>query len=181
MRRTLCAFALAVAPSFPLAARGQNVPPPAPQRSEVITAAREVIQKARYCALITIGDDGQPQARVVDPILPDSDLSVWIGTNPLTRKVGQIRKDPRVTLFYFDPAGPGYVTVLGTAELVNNAAEKAKHWKDEWASIYTGGRGSDDFLLIRVKPRRLEVVSYKAGLLGDPKTWLPTAIDIPQE
>jgi general stress protein 26 len=181
MKRTLGAIALAGALSFPLAAQGQNPPPRAPQRSDIIKSAREVMQKARYCALITIGDGGQPQARVVDPILPDTDLSVWIATNPLTRKVGQIRKDPRVTLFYFDPSGPGYVTLLGTAELVSAAGEKAKHWKDEWASIWKGGSGGDDFLLIRVKPRRLEVVNYKAGLTGDPKTWLPTAIDIPQK
>ena len=139
------------------------------------------MQNARHCALITIGDEGQPQARVVDPLLPDSELAVWIGTNPLTRKVGQIRRDARVTLFYFDPTGPGYVTLLGTAELVNSPREKARHWKDEWAPIYKGGRGGDDFLLIRVKPRRLEIVSYKAGFVGDPKTWLPIAIDIPQK
>jgi PPOX class probable F420-dependent enzyme len=181
MKKLLGMAAVAGALSLPFAARAQNPPRPAPQRSEVIKAAREVIQKARYCALITIGDDGQPQARVVDPILPDSDLTIWIGTNPLTRKVEQIRKDPRVTLFYFDPAGPGYVTVLGTAELVNTAAEKSRHWKDEWASIYKGGRGGADFLLVRVRPRRLEVVSYKAGLTGDPKTWLPAAIDIPRQ
>jgi PPOX class probable F420-dependent enzyme len=181
MKRSLGAIAMVLGLSLPLAVRGQSPPRPALQRSEVIKAAREVMRNARYCALITIGDDGQPQARVVDPILPDSDLTVWIGTNPLTRKVGQIRKDSRVTLFYFDPAGPGYVTVLGTAVLVNTSADKAKHWKDEWASIYKGGRGGDDFLLVRVKPRRLEVVSYKAGLVGDPKTWLPTSIDIPQK
>ena len=53
------------------------------------------MQKAVYCTFITIGEDGQPQARIVDPTLPDSNLTIWIGTNSLTRKVNHIRRDPQ--------------------------------------------------------------------------------------
>lgn len=67
-------------------------------RPDVIKAAKEVMAKARYCALVTIGDDGHPQARVVDPFAPEDDLTVWVATNPLTRKVGQIKRDARVTV-----------------------------------------------------------------------------------
>ena len=70
----------------------------------VMAAAIDVMQKAVYCTFITIGEDGQPQARIVDPTLPDPNLTIWIGTNSLTRKVNQIRRDPRVTLLYFHAA-----------------------------------------------------------------------------
>jgi len=36
--------------------------------------------------LSAIGPDGQPQARIVDPFPPDADSTIWIATNPLTRK-----------------------------------------------------------------------------------------------
>lgn len=75
-----------------------------PPRAQVIAAAKDVMQTARYSTLITIGDDGQPEARIVDPFVPEEDLTIWIGTNPLTRKVAQIRRDPRVTLLYFNAA-----------------------------------------------------------------------------
>ena len=150
----------------------------AAKRAEVIQAAREVMEKARYCALITVDDDGQPQARVVDPFAPEEDLTVWIATKPVTRKVGQITKDPRVTLFYFDPEGLGYVTLLGKADIVKDPVEKAKRWKEDWSAFYDDRNRGDDYLLIRVTPSRLEIMSFGHGLLNDPKTWRPVTIDL---
>lgn len=151
----------------------------APPRAEVIAVARDVMQSARYCTLITIGPDGQPQARIVDPFPPDSDLTIWIATNPLTRKVQEIRHDPRVTLLYFSPATFEYVTVLGTAVLDADSLHKAGHWKPEWAGLYRDQDRGEDFLLLRVRPTRLEVVSVRRGVRNDPQTWRPVIVDVP--
>ena len=90
---------------IPTRATAQDPPRAAPERAAVIVAAMEVMQAARYCALITIGPDGRPQARTVDAFAPEDDLTVWIGTNRVTRKVAEIQANPQVTLYYFD-AGP---------------------------------------------------------------------------
>ena len=150
-----------------------------PPRTQVIAAAKKVMQGARYCTLVTIGPGGQPQARIVDPFLPDSDLTIWIATNPLTRKVTEIRSDPRVTLLYFNPATREYVTVLGTAVLDGDPHHKAAHWKPEWAPLYKDQNRGEDYLLIRVRPSRLEVVSARQGMRNDPKTWRPVILDVP--
>jgi len=146
-------------------------------RATIIKAARQVMQDARYCALVTIGENGYPQSRIVDPFPPEEDMAVWIGTNPVTRKIAQIRKDPRVTLFYFDTASLSYVTLIGKAELINDPKEKSKHWKEEWAPLYKNGSRGDDYMLIRVEPLRTEIVSYTRGMLNDAVTWAPVAVD----
>ena len=169
---------LLLAVAFPLTAASQVAQPTAPSRAEVIAAAKDIMQAARFATLITIGEDGQPEARVVDPFLPEADVTVWMATIRLTRKVGQIRRDPRVTLLYFNAARAEYVTVLGTATLVTDAAEKASHWKEEWANYFTGGPGGEDYVLIRVRPTRLEVVSPGRGLAPDPSTWRPIMVDM---
>ena len=136
------------------------------------------METARYATLVTIGDNGQPQARIVDPFVPDTDFAIWIGTNPLTRKVTEIRRDARVTLLYFNAAAAEYVTVVGAATLVADSAEKARHWKPEWAAFYRDGPGGDGYLLIRVQPARLEVVSPRHGLVNDPTTWRPVLLEM---
>jgi general stress protein 26 len=153
--------------------------PAKPGREEIIAAARDIMQKARHCSLITVGDDGHPQARIVDPLEPDSDFTVWIATNPLTRKVREIRRNPRTTLLCFDTATSSYVTVVGRASLITDAADKQKHWKADWAPVYPQGARDDGFVLIRMTPARLEIVSESRGIVGDPKTWLPLAIEFP--
>jgi len=177
MNRHLAVSALLVALCLPSTAPAQTPQAATPDRPQVIKAARDVMQKARFCTLVTVGEDGHPQARVVDPFLPEDDMTVWLATNPVTRKVAQIRKDPRVTLLYFDAGGHAYVTVLGRAELVRDPAE-SKHWKEEWAPLYKDKSRGDDYLLIRVRPTRLEIVSDSHGLSNDPQTWRPVVLDL---
>jgi general stress protein 26 len=148
----------------------------APDRAKVLAAARDIMDKARYCTMVTIAEDGQPQARVVDPFAPEQDMTVWIGTNPLTRKVADIRKNPRVTLLYYDTTRMSFVTLLGRAEIVTAADEKAKHWKEAWARLYKDRNRGDDYALVRLTPFRLEIVG--SGFPNDPKTWRPMSIDL---
>ncbi|MFI5120014.1 MAG: pyridoxamine 5'-phosphate oxidase family protein [Thermoanaerobaculia bacterium] len=156
-------------------------PTVAADRADILKAAREVAQKARYATFITIGEGGQPQARIVDALGPDEDFNVWVGTNPLTRKISEIAKDPRVTVSFFDRAGPGYVTLVGVARLVTDPAAKAKHWKSAWAPFYKDEHRGPDFALIAIVPRRLEVVSQSHGLINDPATWRPVSIEFPEK
>jgi general stress protein 26 len=144
-------------------------------REQLIDAAREVMAAARYCALITLDSAGGSQARTVDPFPPDEHMVVWLATNPRSRKVVEIRRHPRVTLYYFDRDAQAYVTISGIARLVNDPKEKAKHWKDEWKDFYPDR--DKDYLLIMVKPEKLEVVNVKKGIVGDPKTWKPPSVE----
>lgn len=157
----------------PLAA--QNPPAQSPDRARVLEVARKIMDKSVFCAFITLGEDGQPQARTVQPFAPDAGMVVWIGTNPLTRKIAEIKKDPRVTLYYY--ADMGYVTLIGKATRVEDRAEKQTHWTDDWSGLYKDKFRGDDFTLIRVAPVRLEIFSYGDGIVGDPKTWKPVSIE----
>jgi general stress protein 26 len=155
------------------AVRSQNTNPP--DRQQLIANAREIITAARYCALITTERSGGAHARTVDPFAPDENMEIWIGTNPRTRKVAEIRRNPRVTLYYFDREVQAYVSISGIARLVNDPKQKAKHWKDEWKNFYPDR--ARDYTLIAVTPERLELVNVKKGIVGDPLTWKPPSVN----
>jgi general stress protein 26 len=143
-------------------------------RETLIATAREIMAAARYCALITTDSAGHVQARTMDPFPPESDMTIWFGTNSKSRKVTEIRRNQRVTLYYFDREGGGYVTISGHARLVNDPKEKAKRWKDEWKAFYPDREKG--YLLIAVKPQELEIVSEKKSILGDAVRWQPPTI-----
>ena len=176
---TLARSILLVPLLLPSLVVAQTAPARQPSRTEVMAAARDVMQKAVYCTFITIGEDGQPQARIVEPTSPDADLNIWIGTNPLTRKVKQIQRDARVTLLYFHAASSSYVTVLGRAAVVADAGERERRWKTSWAPFYPNGFRGSDFMLIRVTPARLEIASPSRQMISNPTTWLPVVVDFP--
>ncbi len=166
--------------AVPVAASASS-PIPVVERAAVLMAAREISRKARYASLVTIGPEGQPLARIVDPLGPDEDFSVWIGTNPATRKVADLAHDPRATLQFFDASLPGYVTLVGTASVVANAEVKAVHFKEEWGPFYKDRFRGPDFVLLKFVPKRLEIVSQSHGLVNDPRNWRPVMLDLPEK
>ncbi len=141
----------------------------------LIEVAKEIMNSAATCALITIDDEGVPRVRAMDPFAPEEDLTVWFGTNSKSRKVDQIKKDPRVTLYYLDKDASGYVIIQGVARLVNDSTEKEKRWKAEWEAFYPDK--SKAYLLIEVAPIWMEVLSPPRGISADPVTWQPPVIN----
>jgi len=166
---------------FGCAALLAGLPAVAADRADVLKAAREIARKARWATFITIGAGGQPQARIVDALGPDEDFNVWVGTNPATRKVAEIAKNPRVTMTFFDPSLPAFVTLLGSASVVTDPAVKAQHWKDAWSPFYKNEHRGQDFALVKFVPRRLEIVSEVHGLTNAPGTWRPVSIEFPEK
>ena len=143
-------------------------------RNKLVDAAREIMAASETCALITLDREGRSRVRVMDPFLPESDFTVWFGTNPKSRKVDQIKKDPRVSLYYFDSNSSGYVMIHGIAQLVDDPKEKEKRWKDVWKLFYPDK--PEGYLLIKVSPEWMEVISYSHGIVGDPITWEPPIV-----
>ena len=134
-------------------------------------AAREIMTASGTCALITLDEKNIPMVRVMDPFLPENDFTVWLGTNPKSRKVRQIKNNPNVTLYYLDKDASGYVVLHGKAWLVDDQKEKDDRWKVEWEAFYPNRK--EDYLLIKVLPESMEVISYPHGILGDSITWEP--------
>ena len=141
---------------------------------KLLKAAREIMINAGTCALITLDNEGRPRARAMDPFLPEDDFTVWFGTNSSSRKVVQINFDPRVTLYYFDSHTSGYVMIHGTAQLIDDSKKKEKYWKKEWEAYYPNK--SESYMLIKVSPIWMEVLSPAHGVNNDPITWQPPIV-----
>lgn len=140
-------------------------------RKQLLDAAREIMHSSGICALITQDANGTPQVRTMDPFPPEEDFTIWLATNPKSRKVEQLKKNANVTLYYNDKNNNGYVTLQGKAELINDQKEKDMRWKEEWKEFYRNR--TDSYLLIKITPLKIEVINYARGISGDSVTWQP--------
>ncbi|MBL8219796.1 MAG: pyridoxamine 5'-phosphate oxidase family protein [Bryobacterales bacterium] len=145
---------------------------PTPQ--SILDAARAVMQSAEFCFLITVDTATEPHARLMQPFPPDEQMRVWLGTNPTSRKIAQIRKNPRTTLAYYDKAGPNYVTLTGTSRIVDTPSERRKHWRKEWQAFFPGGPDGPNYVLIEFTPQRIELISATHKIAIEPTS--PPAI-----
>ncbi len=162
-------------PAGLVAAQDQRQAPP--DGAKVLAAAREIMAAQQYCGLITMDDAKRPQIRTMNPFPPDEEMVVWMATNTRSRKVEEIRKDPRVSLYYADHANAiGYVAITGRAVLVDDMKEVLKRKRAYWDQAFPGLK---NIVLIKVIPERIDVINYKHGMTGDPATWRSPSIAVP--
>jgi general stress protein 26 len=138
-------------------------------RDTMFLAAHEIIKSTNYCALTTIDSTGQPQVRTMNPFPANDDLITWFATSRQSRKVKEIKANPKVCVYYADHINAkGYVSITGNAEVIDDKELLLKMKRDYWSGIPDW---QNTFVLIKIVPNTLEVVNYKHGLSGDPKTF----------
>ncbi|MCA0131611.1 pyridoxamine 5'-phosphate oxidase family protein [Winogradskyella alexanderae] len=153
---------------IPLNLIGQEVHIKDSTKNKLTLAAREIIKASGTCALISLDEKSIPRVRIMDPFPPENDFTIWFGTKSESRKVHQIKNNPNVTLYYQDSDASGYVVIHGKAQIVEDEKIKQTKWKKEWEAFYPN---KDSYVLIKVSPDWMEILSHSRGIVGDPVTW----------
>lgn len=138
-------------------------------RDTVIVAAREIIKSTNYCALVTIDSTGQPQTRTMNPFPLNDEIIIWFATSRTSRKVREIRNNPKVSVYYADHSvAKGYVNITGKAEVIDDRELLVKMKREYWNGIKDW---QNIFVLIKIVPDNMEVINYKHGVNGDSGTF----------
>src|SRR5687768_14616754 len=148
-------------------------------RELILTTARTMMIKLGHAALVSIDDGGLPRVRSVGTRDPEEDLTVWILTHPVSRKVAQVRARPEVALHYVDIENMAEVTLMGLASLHDDAATlRAKNfYNEEQVGQYWPGFPSG-YVMIAVRPLWLEISAPHTAIKGDRKRWRPAGIEL---
>jgi PPOX class probable F420-dependent enzyme len=125
---------------------------------------REFLEEPHYAVMATINRSGRPQLTVMWYALhPSEDLVLLNSSEPLL-KVKNLRRDARMALCVED--GPRYVTLQGTAELVEDRAEQERDVNEHIAPRYVGRRlGGRRWEAIERSPRigiRMRIEGFHA-------------------
>jgi len=123
-------------------------------REKIVSIMKETCQ----FAFLATADNDQPQVRPVSPIV-EEDMSIWIATFVNSRKVKQIRENPKICLAFVQYlSGDKTAIVTGEAEIVENIDEKRRVWKiaPYDLSQYFKTPESKDYCLLRIKPNKIE-------------------------
>ncbi|WP_433087243.1 PPOX class F420-dependent oxidoreductase [Dactylosporangium sp. CA-052675] len=121
----------------------------------------DFLARMRNAVLATNRPDGSPQAT---PAWYHWDGRVMRISSPgWTLKVRNIRRDPRVSVCVDDQLSGTYVTLFGTAEIVDGPTVREESWpvllkylhEDEATVRWTRINAGDDRVVIRITPRKI--------------------------
>lgn len=125
------------------------------------------VMKAITPAYLATCDGNQPRVRAVSPIVED-DMSIWVSTGSSSRKVKQIKQNPKCCLAFVQPpyAGRGEkaAIALGEAKIIPSLEEKKRFW-GIWTHVYPGfdlskeypnSPESNEFCLLKIFVKKIE-------------------------
>jgi general stress protein 26 len=87
-------------------------------------------------------------------------MSIWVTTRSTSRKVKQLRENPKICLAFVElPDGDKAVTIIGEALIIPDIRKKRRVWKLAPFDLYEhfpDGPDSDDFCLLKIIVKRIE-------------------------
>ncbi len=151
-------------------------------RDEAVAKLADLIQDIRIAMLTTLDDDGTPWSRPMGTQDVDFDGTLWFFTRADSEKVDHIQRNAKVGVAYSAPDDQTYVTMAGTAQVLNDRGKIRDLWSEPLKAWFPDGVDDPELRLIRVDVDRAEywdspasAVVYalgyaKAVLTGEPAT-----------
>ncbi len=148
--------------------------PPAPKVTETdilqfLDAARETIAAVPVCWLATRSLEGGTNARAVSSSAGPPRSDEWTRrflVRRSSRKVGEMRAAPLVTLAFQHPSGDRYIALGGRATIIEDVAEMRTMWSSDLDARFPSGFADANMIVIQVDVDRIEV--HVRGLTPEP-------------
>ena len=144
---------------------------------EKIQKLGEMIKDIDFAMLTTVDDDsGRLHGRPMSTQEVEFDGELWFFTAVDTGKVSDIGRDSQVNLNYAQPDKHRYVSVSGTALLVNDRAKMEELWSPVYKAYFPKGLDDPNLRLLKVTVQEAEywesdgliptAIAFVKGLAG---------------
>ena len=124
-------------------------------REESIEKLRSLIKDVRTAMLTTI-DGGVLRSRPMATQETEFNGDLWFFTSSETHKAEEIEKDSRANISYASPSDNSYVSVSGTAQLVNDKAKMEELWNPILKAWFPKGLDDPNIILLKVSVEQAE-------------------------
>ena len=113
----------------------------------------KMIKDIRFAMFTTRHGNGHLHARpmTTQNKALEADDSLWFFMSKSGDPVDDLKANPAVGLVYADPSSDTYVSVSGTAAMLEDAAKKQQLWNKAAEAWFPGGPGDPDLALVQVQ------------------------------
>lgn len=108
------------------------------------------IKEVKYATLTTLDAQNRLHGRPMYTNAPGKEGALWFFSEKDAQKIAEIRRNAHVGLGYSDPANATYVTVAGTAAVVDDRQKIKELWREDFRGFFPKGSDDPNLALIRV-------------------------------
>jgi general stress protein 26 len=124
-------------------------------KKETIETLKELIKDIKIAMLTTI-DSGVFRSRPMATQESEFDGDLWFFTSKQTHKVEEIEKDNRVNVSYSEPADNRYISLSGTAEVIDDRKKFEELWSPLYLDWFPKGLEDPNIILLKVTVEHAE-------------------------
>jgi len=133
--------------------------------ASLLERVRQCIRKAGVAHFITCGAEGYPRTRGMEDHNGGAAFIFHFFTSASTRKVAEIKANPRVTLGYYDKDSGDYACIFGQAAVLTDDATRAAFWQPAWTRYWPAGPTDPEYVVIRIVAEAVEFFDMGAETL----------------
>ena len=115
----------------------------------------DLIKDTKF-AMLTSEDGDQLRSRPMAISQSKFDGTLWFFTKASSHKVDEVEAHRRVGVSFSDPSAQNYVSLSGTASLVQDRAAIDSHWTELLATWFPKGKDDPDVALLKVAVTQAE-------------------------
>ncbi len=131
--------------------------------SQQIEQLAELIRDVDIAMFTTTGVDGRLYSRPLGTQEVEFDGDLWFATAADSPKVAEISLNPKVNVAYASPSKNTYVSVAGTARIVDDRAKVEELWSPAMKLFFPGGKDDPNLRLIHVRAESADQRSCPTG------------------
>jgi general stress protein 26 len=128
--------------------------------SRLLDGVAKTMRSARYCWLATATEAGAPRARPMGRILNDPGEDQWrvrFLTDRRSNKAADMRRAGEVTVVVQHDPDLAFVTLIGKAELHEDASETRSRWKAAYDVYFPNAADQANAIFVEVEVGRMEL------------------------
>jgi general stress protein 26 len=146
------------------------------KKLENIEHLRGMIDKSKTAMLTTFTIDKGFHSRPMATAQLDVEGSLWFFTNEFSSKVAEISHDNKVNVTYANSSTTTYISINGTAQVVDNRAKMQELWDPFVEAFFKDGLEDPNLTLLRVDVSDAEYWDNSEGVVAKAFKWLKSVI-----
>jgi general stress protein 26 len=118
-------------------------------RDQAIREALDLINGAEIVMVGTNGDGGFPHIKAMIKRENEGLSRVWFSTNTSSRRIVQLQRDPRTSVYVVDLVDWRGLMLVGLSEIMQDEASRGKLWHPGDEKYYPQGVMDPDYSVVR--------------------------------
>lgn len=125
-------------------------------KSDQIKFLKDKIEDVRIAMLVTVNANHEIHSRPMGTAEVDEEGNIWFFTNEFSPKVSEISHENKVVLAYSNPSNNTYLSIKGTASLVDDKEKMKKLWNPIIKAFFPDGIDDPKLTLLKIDTEEAE-------------------------